>query len=244
MYPAYPFLALNAALALHILLTFLGSADPKTSPIIGRIPAKLKLAAVALALLASVNLGLARVWGLYAGYHAPLAIYAPLASPDVAGPGDTVCFGKDWYRFPSSFFLPRDMRAKFVRSAFRGLLPGEFSEARVGFGLWSGAWLPPVGLNDRNEEDLGKYVDLRSCVFLVDTQFPERAVEGEGEGGGGLEPDYAADKERWEEVQCLPFLDAESTPFLARVMWLPDWQVVPEGLRRRWGRHCLLKQRK
>jgi alpha-1,2-mannosyltransferase len=236
MYPAYPFLALNAALALHTLLTFFGNADPKTS-IIGRIPAKAKLAVVALGLIASVDVGLARIWGLYSGYHAPLALYAPLA--EVGGPGDTVCFGKDWYRFPSSFFLPRDMHAKFVRSEFRGLLPGEFSEARTGFGFWSGTWLPTVGLNDRNEEDAGKYVDLRNCVFLVNTQFPEKE--------GGLppsEPDYGKDVDRWEEVQCLPFLDAERTHFLARALWLPDWEVVPERLRRKWGRHCLLKQKR
>ena len=236
MYPAYPFLALNAALALHTLLTSFGNADPKTS-LIGRIPAKVKLAVVALGLIASVDIGLARIWGLYSGYHAPLSLYAPLA--EVGGPGDTVCFGKDWYRFPSSFFLPRDMHAKFVRSEFRGLLPGEFSEARTGFGFWSGTWLPTVGLNDRNEEDAGKYVDLRNCVFLVDTQFP-----GKEEGLPPSEPDYAKDVERWEEVNCLPFLDAERTHFLARALWLPDWEVVPERLRRRWGKHCLLKQKR
>ncbi|AEO60921.1 glycosyltransferase family 22 protein [Thermothelomyces thermophilus ATCC 42464] len=244
MYPAYPFLALNAALALHTLLALLGNAGPKT--LIGRIPAKVKLAVVALGLLASVNVGLARVWGLYTGYHAPLDLYAPLAT--TGGPGDTVCFGKDWYRFPTSFFLPRDMRAKFVRSEFRGLLPGEFSEARTGFGFWSGTWLPTSGLNDRNEEDPGKYADLRTCVFLVDTQFPERraaaAAAGEPLSLPPNEPDYAQDVERWEEVRCLPFLDAERTHFLARALWLPDWEIVPERLRRKWGRHCLLKRRK
>ena len=238
MYPAYPFLALNAALALHALLTFLGAP---TTPLLHHIPAKLKLAAVGLTLLVSAGLGLARVAGLYTAYHAPLAVYAPLADPSVAGPGDTVCLGKDWYRFPSSFFLPRDMRAKFVRSEFRGLLPGEFSEARVGFGFWSGTWLPTTGLNDRNEEDAGKYVDLRSCVFLVDTGFPERAEE---KGLPPSEPDYAADGERWEVVRCERFLDAERTGFLGRVMWVPDWEVVPEGWRRKWGRHCLLRQRR
>ncbi|KXX76262.1 hypothetical protein MMYC01_207166 [Madurella mycetomatis] len=237
MYPAYPFLALNAALALHTLLTFFGNADPNT--LVGRIPAKLKLAVVGLAVLSSVDIGLARIWGLYTGYHAPLSIYSPLSDPKVAGPGDTVCFGKDWYRFPSSFFLPRDMHAKFVRSEFRGLLPGEFSEARTGFGFWSGTWLPTIGLNDQNEEDPGKYVDLRGCVFLVDTQFPDR--EGQLPPG---EPDYAKDVERWEEVKCLPFLDAERTHFLARALWAPSWDVVPERFRRRWGRHCLLKQKK
>ena len=236
MYPAYPFLALNAALALHTLLTFFGNADPKTS-LIGRIPAKFKLALVALALIASVDVGIARIYGLYSGYHAPLSVYTPLLDKETGGAGDTVCFGKDWYRFPSSFFLPRNMHAKFVRSEFRGLLPGEFSEARIGFGFWSGTWMPTRGLNDMNVEDKGKYVDLRTCVFLVDTQFPGRQV-------AEREPDYGMDKERWEEVKCVPFLDAERTHFLARALWVPDWEVVPERFRRKWGKHCLLRQRK
>lgn len=245
MYPAYPFLALNAALALHIFLTLFGNTNP--SSLIGRVPAKIKLAIISLPLLASIGLGVARSWNLYSSYHAPLSLYTPLASDEqLAGRGDTVCFGKDWYRFPTSFFLPRDMRAKFVRSEFRGLLPGEFSEARTGFGFWSGTWLPTTGLNDRNEEDAGKYVDVRNCVFLVDSQFPERWDQGEN-GGKSLppnEPDYAADTERWETVKCVPFLDAERTHFLARALWVPDWEVVPEKWKRKWGRHCLLKQKK
>lgn len=236
MYPAYPFLALNAALAFHTLLTFFGNPDPKS--LFGRIPPKVKLAIVALAINASVDMGLLRIWGLYSGYHAPLSIYAPLS--EVGGLGDTVCFGKDWYRFPTSYFLPRDMHAKFVRSEFRGLLPGEFSEARTGFGFWSGTWLPTSGLNDRNEEDPGKYVDLRTCVFLVDTQFPARPAEELPPS----EPDYAKDVERWEEIKCVPFLDAERTHFLARALWVPDWEIIPERFRRKWGRHCLLKQKR
>ncbi|KAK4444879.1 Alg9-like mannosyltransferase family-domain-containing protein [Podospora aff. communis PSN243] len=239
MYPAYPFLALNAALAIHTLLTFFGNADPRT--LVGKIPAKLKLLVVSLALLLSVNVGLARIWGIYTGYSAPLSIYQPLTS--LGGHGDTVCFGKEWYRFPSSYFLPRDMHAKFIRSEFRGLLPGEFSEARTGFGFWSGTWLPTMGLNDRNEEDMGKYVDLRSCVFLVDTQYPEQQKEL-GWKPPPNEPDFVADTQHWEEVKCVPFLDASKTSFLARALWVPDWEVIPERYRRKWGRHCLLKQRK
>ncbi|EGS21750.1 mannosyltransferase-like protein [Thermochaetoides thermophila DSM 1495] len=236
MYPAYPFLALNAAMALHTFLAIIGNADPKT--LIGRVPAKAKLAVVVTGILLAIDFGLARVWGIYSGYHAPLDIYQPLA--EVGGRGDTVCFGKDWYRFPTSFFLPRDMHAKFIRSEFRGLLPGEFSEARTGFGFWSGTWLPTNGLNDRNEEDPSKYVDLSSCVFLVDTQYPERKDEELPVN----EPDYAKDVNRWEVIKCEPLLDAERTHFFARALWLPDWSIVPEKYRRKWGRHCLLKQRK
>lgn len=239
MYPAYPFLALNAALAMHTVLAAFGNADPKT--LVGKIPARLKLVIVSLALLLSVDIGLARILGLYTGYSAPLKIYAPLA--DMGNRGDSVCFGKEWYRFPSSYFLPRDMHPKFVRSEFRGLLPGEFSEARTGFGFWSGTWLPTMGFNDQNKEDMGKYVDLGTCAFLVDTTYPEQQKQS-GWKASPNEPDYVADAKRWEEVKCVPFLDAASTPFLARALWVPDWEVVPERLRRKWGRHCLLKQRK
>ncbi len=238
MYPAYPFLALNAALSVHTLLSAFGNADPKT--LVGKIPAKLKLFVVGLALLLSVDIGLARVWGVYSAYSAPLRLYGPLN--EIGGRGDSVCFSKEWYRFPSSYFLPRDMRAKWVRSEFRGLLPGEFSEARTGFGFWSGTWLPTIGLNDRNEEDLGKYVDLKTCSFLVDTQYPEQQKLGWALPPN--EPDYVADTNRWEEVKCLPFLDAATTPFVARALWIPDWEIIPERFRRKWGRHCLLKQRR
>ncbi|KAK0715266.1 Alg9-like mannosyltransferase family-domain-containing protein [Lasiosphaeris hirsuta] len=239
MYPAYPFLALNAALGAHTLLTAFGNADPKT--LAGKIPAKLKLLAVFLAFTLSVDVGLARVWGLYSAYSAPMTLYTPL--DEMGSRGDSICFGKEWYRFPSSYFLPNDMRAKFVRSEFRGLLPGEFSEARTGFGFWSGTWLPTIGLNDRNEEDVGKYVDLKACSFLVDTQYPEQQKQL-GWKAPPAEPDFVADTKRWEEVKCVPFLDAANTPFLARALWVPDLKVIPERFKRKWGQHCLLRQKK
>ncbi|GAP82725.1 putative glycosyltransferase family 22 [Rosellinia necatrix] len=241
MYPAYPFLALNAALAFHIVLSAFGSSDPKT--IVGKIPARLKLFIVTIGLLVSLDLGLTRIVGIYTAYSAPLKIYEPLGAgvigeQGIGGRGDNVCFGKEWYRFTSSYFLPRDMHAKFVRSEFRGLLPGEFSEARTGFGFFSGTWLPTSGLNDRNEEDMAKYVEIRQCSFLVDTQYPENT-----DPLPSHEPDYIADTDQWDIVKCEPFLDASKTHFLSRVLWIPESSLVPEKYRRRWGRHCLLRRK-
>ncbi|KAK6957340.1 hypothetical protein Daesc_000124 [Daldinia eschscholtzii] len=241
MYPMYPFVALNAALGFHIILSAFGNPDPKT--LVGKIPARLKLFTVLGVLQLSLMLGLARIIGIYTAYSAPLKLYEPLGAgvlgqQGLGGDRDYVCYGKEWYRFPSSYFLPRDMHAKFIRSEFRGLLPGEFSEAQNGFGSWSGTWLPPKGMNDRNEEDMGKYVDIKACNFLVDTQYPERhhALPPN-------EPNYIADKENWEIVKCEPFLDAANTHLLARVLWIPDLSVVPEKFRRKWGQHCLLQKR-
>lgn len=159
MYPSYPALALNAAMSLHIILAAFGISDPRT--LIGKIPPKLKLFLVATCIIGSIDVGLARIYGIYTAYSAPLKIYDPLQLAGVGAlgsPGDSVCLGKEWYRFPSSYFLPNGMKAKFIKSEFDGLLPGEFAEAKTGFGFWSGTWLEPAGMNDLNQEDMGKYV--------------------------------------------------------------------------------------
>lgn len=254
MYPAYPFLALNAAMALHIVLETLGHSEPGT--LTGLIPAQIKLFSVLVVFAGCFATSALRIYGVVSGYGAPLSVYKPLGGhvlhtevaagiadgSIVGGPGDFVCLGKEWYRFPSSFFLPRDMHAKFVRSEFRGLLPGEFSEARTGFGLFGGTWLTPPGMNDQNQEDMGKYTDINTCAFMVDTQYPENARLGLSLPP--FEPDYVSDTTNWEIVKCEPFLDAGNTGFLARALWVPSFDFIPEKYQRKWARHCLLKRRK
>lgn len=156
MYPAYPFLALSAALSFHIILTYLGSTDRKE--LVGRIPTKIKIAAALSVVLLALNAGMLRTLGMVTAYNAPLKIYEPLQGIAVAQREDTVCFGKEWYRFPSSYFLPHDLRAKFIRSEFRGLLPGEFPDAPSYLERLGGASQIPSGMNDLNIEDPSKYV--------------------------------------------------------------------------------------
>lgn len=170
MYPAYPALALNAAISLHILLAALGQSSPRT--LVGRVPAGLKLLLVVSTLGTSIALGFARIFGAYDAFSAPLHIYEPLQSPGVAVPGASVCLGKDWYRFPSSYFLPDGMKARFVKSEFRGLLPGQFAKGggEGKSGWWPGTWVVPEGMNDENLEDMGKYVSL-PLYFLLSGPF-------------------------------------------------------------------------
>ncbi|TVY86721.1 Alpha-1,2-mannosyltransferase [Lachnellula willkommii] len=234
MYPAYPALTLNAAMSLHILLAAFGQSDPKT--LVGKIPAKLKLLVVSLLIIGSVDVGVARIYGIYTAYSAPLKIYEPLQNGTLGTRGDSVCFGKEWYRFPSTYHLPNDMHAKFIKSEFDGLLPGQFAEVKTGHGVWAGAWLEPAGMNDENIEDMGKYVDLHTCNFLVDTYYP-------GSSASEYEPHYILDEENWEHVSCQPFLDASQTHVLGRTIWLPNLPFVPKKFRRQWGQHCLLNRK-
>ncbi|CAG8154883.1 unnamed protein product [Penicillium olsonii] len=233
MYPAYPFLALSAALSFHIILTYLGSTDRKE--LIGRVPTKLKITAVLSVVAIALNAGMLRTLGMVTAYNAPLKIYEPLQEVDVATMGDTVCFGKEWYRFPSSYFLPHDMRARFIRSEFRGLLPGEFPDAPGYLERLSGASQLPSGMNDLNIEDPSKYVDISQCSFLVDSHFP-------GHDATELEPHYALDKANWDTLACASFLDASHTGLLGRLIWVPDIPGIPDRFRRKWGEYCLLQR--
>jgi len=63
MYPAYPALAWNAALSLHILLANFGSRDPQH--LVSKIPPSVKLAIVCIPLLLSFNVGMLRTVGTF-----------------------------------------------------------------------------------------------------------------------------------------------------------------------------------
>lgn len=235
MYPAYPALVLNAAMTCHIILANLGSNDPKD--LMSKIPVQLRLLGIVGFVLAATAFAAFRTLGTMTAFGAPLSIYEPLHRAGVSQAGDQVCLGKEWYRFPSHYLLPNGVRAKFVRSEFKGLLPGEFSEAGQGFGLFPGTWLVPPGMNDENREDAGKYVDLKHCKFLVDLHLPSTQVTG-------LEPSYITDDKTWDKVKCLPYLDAGSTGIVGRLGWVPDLPFVPLQYKRVYGDYCLLKRKK
>jgi alpha-1,2-mannosyltransferase len=45
-----------------------------------------------------------------------------------------VCVGKEWHRYPSSFFLPdNNWNLKFIKSEFSGQLPAPFPVDGPGF---------------------------------------------------------------------------------------------------------------
>ncbi|KAI7239206.1 glycosyltransferase family 22 protein [Hortaea werneckii] len=239
MYPAYPALAVNAAISLHIILGNINSTDPKD--LVAKIPFQLRLGGLLLFCLVSFVLSGLRIAGAITAYNAPLNVYKPLHNDSATVGGakldDFVCLGKEWYRFPSHYFLPEGVRAKFIKSEFSGLLPGEFSEAGSGFGLFPGAWLIPPGMNDENIEDVGKYTEVKHCAFVVDSQLPSTKTTP-------LEPSYAGDEGTWERAGCQPFLDGFSTTVLGRTLWVPDLPLVPEPMKRVWGEYCLLKRKK
>lgn len=56
------------------------------------------------------------------------------------------------------------------------------------------------------------------------------------------EPRYINDYENWDVVHCERFLDAAETNVIGRLIWVPDWQIIPSSFKRNWGDYCLLRQ--
>ena len=231
MYPAYPCLAFNAAISLKALSSLLlgnESARNKTKStsltasvhrLMSLIPLWLRRLSFFGLLAITALLGIWRSAGLATAYNAPFKIYSKL---DASESRDmTVCVGKEWYRFPSSFFLPSEhgtYRLAFIQSSFHGLLPGPFWESPPG---GNGTWFPatsmiPEGMNDKNQEDLGKYVDISQCDYLVDSKMSSWTPNEE-------EHDYISDAKKnngeWRIAACEPFLDAAATGFVGRAGW-------------------------
>lgn len=74
-----------------------------------------------------------------------------------------VCMGGDWYTFPSHFFLPTTAKLHYVEDNFHGLLPQSFPYPQ-------GSSIPSVlPVNDQNQEETSRYIDLQSCDYIVAT---------------------------------------------------------------------------
>jgi len=150
----------------------------------------------------------------------------------------TLCYGKEWYRFPGHYLVPEGVRVEFIKSEFEGLLPGHFSEEdSVVASPW---WIRPQtraipqDQNDLNKEEPSHYVSVSVCTHLIDLDFPSHP------SSSMHEPRYAVQNDIWERVECQPFLDAQHSPLLGRVLWVPGqkWRSINS-----WGDYCLLRNR-
>lgn len=160
MYVAYPSLCCAAAVAFHLTLSIWGNISNRVN--FGPIHSILNWGVLVVPLAATLLLSISRVLAVTTAYSAPMEMYTALA-PNATG---NLCLGKEWYRFPSSYFLPEGVRARWIKSAFSGLLPGQFDESGKG---WErpGLWTVPEGMNDLNIEDPGKYVCLSPLTRCV-----------------------------------------------------------------------------
>jgi len=118
-----------------------------------------------------------------------------------------VCVAKEWYRFPSSFFIPENLdegvkkqewRLRFLESEFKGQLPGQFNESLP---LPQSTRYVDELFNDMNREVKQRYVRVSDCDFLIDTDTVADRTDAPTElSVNGV-------KSRWKLVAKLPFID-------------------------------------
>ncbi|KPJ14857.1 Alpha-1,2-mannosyltransferase ALG9 [Papilio machaon] len=133
--------------------------------------------------------GISRITALYNNYHGPMTLLRHIPESSKSG---ILCFGKEWYRSPSSWHLPHHHRMSFITSQFDGQLPAPYQETSDG--------------------DNGTYVDVSQCHYLVDSDIgtPTR-----------LEPAYHKQTNKWDIIATVPLLDSSKSHPLFRSFFIP-----------------------
>lgn len=172
----------------------------------------------AIVMIISTSLGLSRIVSMYYNYHAPLDLMMELNTfyrTDTSFKADAtynVCVGKDWYRFPNSFFLPSEQfRIRFLKSEFSGILPAYFAESENGTAI-----VHPY-FNDMNQENDAMYFDYENCNFIFDLDVG-RSSE--------LEPNYVGRTKEWTVLKSLPFVNSAESHSLLRSFYVPYFSNV------------------
>lgn len=227
LFPIYPLISYGCALTLEIILDPLIpnlfkpprnciGTDVISSFVSWKQGLSAKIGTIILLGIGSISI--LRSMALSNYYTAPLSLYQHLhdhlATLTNEDENITVCVGGEWHRFSSSFFMPYSTTTlEFLPSRFKGQLPAQF--------------LPnlnvlshDVPFNDQNKEEPARYIEggVASCNYLVELMLEER--EDEPECVEHMKKDKKGGK-YWDEVYSTPFLDAERTGFLDRVLYLP-----------------------
>lgn len=212
LYPIYPLLTLSASL-------FVEKSFAVTQCILKR-RSLVRVIKVTAALLVSA-VSVLRILSLVENYSAPLTTavhFADLRSGSDPSQTYNVCVGREWYHFPTSFFLPANHRLRFVKSGFDGLLPGDFPE---GVSLKEAIRQVPEGMNPKNQFYEGTVVPLSQCHFFIDNTSPVNEAVGEQTMVSVVDGETVA-APGWELLTCGTIIDPSvPTGGLGHILFVP-----------------------
>lgn len=226
LYVVYPLITLAAAVMLACTKHILTSKH---------IPKSLVNTGLLVFLFGTCMLAVSRTVALTLYYGAPMQLFRHLPSGRGGDQGRSssrvyVCMGSEWYRYPSSFFLPGpEYRLQFVKSGFDGLLPRPFEESA------NGTMSAPKQFNDMNREEPENYWDDPSrCDYFV-----TMSLDGSWIDQGLIQQSDNAEEPQWEEIKSIPFVDGSKSPALTRAFYIPTLSYRKNY----WARYVLLQKR-
>jgi alpha-1,2-mannosyltransferase len=213
LYPIYPCICLGASILsvwiVEGIVTYTTSRKkPQTSTRYGSI-----LFLNTIVWGPAILLSIARTTALVKYYSAPLSIYADLPQAIIMEEGSdepaVICTCGEWYRFPSSFYIPNKSSSfGFAPSTFGGQLPQLFTVAGSGpSSLLSDD--SPNQFNDMNQPEPGSYTPLHTCDYLVELDSSVLSCTEQLDGF------------TWEPIISSPFLDASATSSIHRIIYIP-----------------------
>uniref|UniRef100_A0A7S3LU66 Mannosyltransferase n=1 Tax=Palpitomonas bilix TaxID=652834 RepID=A0A7S3LU66_9EUKA len=211
--------------------------------------------------IGTFSMSLSRAVALKTNYEAPLRIFREFALSHLPtakaeerrrweeGERERViCTGDEWYRFPSSYFLPDGYRIAFVRDDFRGLLPTPFLEVESGDSVIRKSITTVTStarpsMNDENREEMSHYTDASVCDFVFEyrnststrqmsgpdvasSPLPKDGYDFGWKRGGKREgSDIAHHSQRiqWRSAFSHRMLDPDRSPSLTRAFYLPGF---------------------
>jgi len=222
LFPCYPLLCFSAGLS----LTLLGHMfSVLASSIVSKNTAtSLRRLAVGTVCLIATALSLSRIVSMHVNYHAPYHAWEHIYSHVNGTQRANVCVDKEWYRFPSSFFMPSEnVRLRYVKSGFNGQLPQYYSDGA------NATRIVHSYFNDLNVGDTSRFTPISKCDYFVDLELENPS-----------EPHLSKQTSDWRVVFESKFLDqAQSSS------WLRAW-FVPRlsAARNVFGRYVVLERQR
>lgn len=148
-----------------------------------------------------VVLGGLRINNLIQSYTNYQTVFKPLSLL----PAGNVCIGREWYHYPSSFFLGDDQRLKFTKSNFNGLLPGDFKEDGTG------SFAPVYGFNNENKSQPTFYIkSIDECDYFIDTTQETDELD-------------ETNLNEWDIIQCENVIDYNKSSGLNRILGIQSF---------------------
>jgi len=227
LFVIYPLICLCASISImvlvHFVLAVIGALmRPSESSL-----TFIKRFLLSVILIVFISLSVSRAVSLTHNYGNASQLYTHMSTNELqevsADSVKNICVGKEWYRFPSNFFLPSEQfQLRFIKSGFGGQLPQPFAAV-------NGTSRIPTGFNNLNQEEVDRYVDVSECDYMIDLDLPYQN-----------EDHYCLDSDTWQTLALYPFLDVErSTSAFFRAFYFPG----RSDLHNAYGQYCLLRRR-
>jgi len=164
-----------------------------------------------LSLGVSALISFSRIAALYQGYHGVTDIWMQVNQLSDSPSTTTICMGKEWYRYQSSFFLPTtNFKVGFLQSDFKGQLPKYYLKSTSPD--QPSTRLSHEDFNDMNMEEPSRYIGhAGKCHFLVDLE--DNSVSD-------LQPHYSQHF-NWTIESEFEFLDPGASNPIFRAFYVP-----------------------